>query len=88
MEVNRCKKCGCFYNGKEEYCSSCNIKLSKVFNQMERYIEDEGIDLKEYKDKDELLGRISFGLGEFNKRDLLFGLENEKISNNLDFDIK
>lgn len=86
MEVNRCKKCGAFYNTKQDYCANCNIKLEKVSSQIKNYIINEGIDLYEYKNEEDFLGALSYGLGEINKRDLLFGVEQLKLNNELNFD--
>lgn len=83
MKVQRCKKCGCFYTTNTKFCSSCNIKMGRINHTMEEYLENNGIDLENIKSKEELFGVFSLGLGEFSKRDILLGIENMNILDNL-----
>lgn len=83
MKVNKCKKCGAFFDGISEYCPSCNIKIEKVYSLMEKYIDDEQIDLSNYSTKEELLNMFSMGISEISKRDIYLGLDNKDIFKNL-----
>ncbi len=75
MEVKKCKKCGAFYTSGGDCCYSCNIKLEKVYDTINTFIANEGINIEDYS-KEDLIGKLSVNLGEINKRDLCFGIDN------------
>lgn len=83
MKVNKCKKCGAFFDGISEYCPICNIKIEKAYSLMEKYIEEEEIDLSNYSSKEELLDVLSIGISEISRRDIYLGLDNKDIFKNL-----